>query len=300
MNMAHPGRSPRQILGFYYEMTRPRVLALVLFTGLPVFAMNQTGWPSLATTAWVLLGTALAGAACSVLNAYVERDTDARMARTQERPLPVAAVAPWHALFYGVALSIGSTVVLWATGGAVAALVGVVSILFYVFVYTMWLKPRTPQNIVIGGAAGATTPLIADAALNGSIGVGSLMLFLIIFMWTPPHFWAIALYRKKDYAAAGIPMMPNVVGDQPTRWRMLAYSVLLVPTTLAPVAVGYLSPFYGAVAVALGLWFCWRNVGILRAQTYREDRRFFMASNIYLMGLFAVMIIDVAAPWTLR
>ena len=125
------------------------------------------------------------------------------------------------------------------------------------------------------------------------------MLFLIIFMWTPPHFWAIALYRKKDYEAAEIPMMPNVVGDQPTRWRMLAYTVLLVPTTLAPVDIGYLSPVYGAVAVALGLWFCWRNVHILRAQNHREDRRFFMASNLYLMGLFAVMIIDVAAPWTL-
>ena len=297
--MVHPARTPRQILAFYYQMTRPRVLALVLFTGLPVFAMNQTGWPSLATTAWVLFGTALAGAACSVLNAYVERDTDARMARTQDRPLPVAAVAPEHALFYGVALSAGSTVVLWLTGGPVAALVGVLSILFYVFVYTMWLKPRTPQNIVIGGAAGATTPLIADAALNGSIGMGSLALFLIIFMWTPPHFWAIALYRKKDYEMAGIPMMPNVVGDQPTRWRMLAYSILLIPCTLVPVALGSMSWLYGGAALMLGAWFVWRNVGILRARNYKADRQFFMASNIYLMALFAAMIIDVAVPVSL-
>jgi heme o synthase len=297
--MVHPARSPRQILSFYYQMTRPRVLALVLFTGLPVFAMNQTGWPSLATTLWVLLGTALAGAACSVLNAYVERETDARMARTQDRPLPVAAVAPEHALFYGIALSAASTGVLWLTGGPIAALVGVLSILFYVFVYTMWLKPRTPQNIVIGGAAGATTPLIADAALNGSIGMGSLALFLIIFMWTPPHFWAIALYRKKDYAMAGIPMMPNVVGDQPTRWRMLAYSILLIPCTLVPVALGSMSWLYGAAALALGAWFVWRNVGILRAQNYKADRQFFMASNIYLMALFAAMIIDIAVPVSL-
>ena len=298
MNMAHPERTVRQVLGSYYQMTRPRVLALVLFTGLPVFAMNQTGWPSLATTLWVLFGTALAGAACSVLNAYVERETDARMARTQERALPVAAIAPGHALGYGVFLSVASTVVLWWTGGPVAALVGVLSILFYVFVYTMWLKPRTPQNIVIGGAAGATTPLIADAALNGSIGWGSLALFLIIFMWTPPHFWAIALYRKKDYAMAGIPMMPNVVGDQPTRWRMLAYSIALIPCTLVPVALG-MSALYGVIAVALGLWFVWRNVGILKAQNYRADRKFFMASNIYLMALFAAMIIDVAAGGSL-
>ncbi len=299
MNMAHPGRNLPQLLRFYYQMTRPRVLALVLFTGLPVFAMNQTGWPSLAKTLWVLFGTALAGAACSVLNAYVERDLDSRMARTQNRPLPLAAVAPEHALFYGVFLTVSSTAVLWATGGPVAALVGVLSILFYVVVYTLWLKPRTPQNIVIGGAAGATTPLIADAALNGSIGWGSVLLFLIIFTWTPPHFWAIALYRKKDYAAAGIPMMPNVVGDQPTRWRMLAYTLLLVPVTLSPVAIGYMGWFYGAAALGLGVWFAWRNIGILRTQCYAADRRFFMSSNIYLMVLFAAMIVDVVVPWSL-
>ncbi len=294
MNASVIKRSPRQVLDLYVQMTRPRVLALVLFTGLPVFAMNQTGLPSLSKTLWVLLGTALAGAACSVLNAYVERESDARMARTQSRPLPVAQMAPGHAAFYGMLLSVVSTAVLWLTGGWVAAAVGAGSIAFYVLVYTMWLKPRTPQNIVIGGAAGATTPLIADAALTGSIGWGSLMLFLIIFFWTPPHFWAIALFRKEEYASAGIPMMPNVVGDQPTRWRMLAYTLLLVPISLAPVAVGYMGWLYGASAVALGLWFTWRCIGVLRAQDHAVDRSFFMASNLYLMGLFAFMLVDVA------
>lgn len=294
MNASVTKRSPRQVLDLYVQMTRPRVLALVLFTGLPVFAMNQTGLPSLSKTLWVLLGTALAGAACSVLNAYVERESDARMARTQSRPLPVAQMAPGHAAFYGMLLSVVSTAVLWLTGGWVAATVGAGSIAFYVLVYTMWLKPRTPQNIVIGGAAGATTPLIADAALTGSIGWGSMMLFLIIFFWTPPHFWAIALFRKEEYAAAGIPMMPNVVGDQPTRWRMLAYTLLLVPISLAPVAVGYMGWLYGASAVALGLWFTWRCIGVLRAQDHTVDRSFFMASNLYLMGLFAFMLVDVA------
>lgn len=293
MNMAAPRRTPAQIASLYVQMTRPRVLALVLFTGLPVLAMNQTGWPSLATTAWVLLGTALAGAACSVLNAWVERESDAKMARTQRRPLPVAQMAPGHALFYGLALSAASTAVLWASGGWVASAVGVGSILFYVFVYTLWLKPRTPQNIVIGGAAGATTPLIADAALTGSIGWGSICLFLIIFFWTPPHFWAIALYRKEEYAAAGIPMMPNVVGDQPTRWRMLGYSIFLLPVTLLPVAIGYMGWLYGVVAVGLGVWLIVRNVGILRKQDTAVDRRFFMASNIYLTALFAAMLLQV-------
>lgn len=293
MNMAAPRRTPAQIASLYVQMTRPRVLALVLFTGLPVLAMNQTGWPSLATTAWVLFGTALAGAACSVLNAWVERESDAKMARTQRRPLPVAQMAPGHALFYGLALSVASTVVLWLSGGWVASAVGVASILFYVFVYTLWLKPRTPQNIVIGGAAGATTPLIADAALTGSIGWGSICLFLIIFFWTPPHFWAIALYRKDEYAAAGIPMMPNVVGDQPTRWRMLGYSIFLLPVTLLPVAIGYMGWLYGVVAVGLGVWLIARNVGILRKQDTAVDRRFFMASNIYLTALFAAMLLQV-------
>ena len=297
MNMAHPTadqRSLAELVSIYWQMTRPRVLALVLFTGLPVFAMHQDGLPSIAVTLHVLFGTALAGAACSVLNAYVERDTDARMARTQKRPLPVAAMAPEHALGYGLFLAAASTLSLFGSGGWVAAAVGVGSILFYVFVYTLWLKPRTPQNIVIGGAAGATTPLIADAALTGGIGWGSLMLFAIIFFWTPPHFWAIALFRKDDYAAAGIPMMPNVVGDQPTRWRMLAYTLILIPVTLAPVAIDYLGWIYGAAALLLGAWFAWRNVGVLRAQDVRVDRKFFMASNLYLMALFGAMIIDVA------
>ncbi|MCP4805426.1 MAG: protoheme IX farnesyltransferase [Proteobacteria bacterium] len=296
MNVAHPAaqrRSVGDVLRLYWAMTRPRVLALVLFTGLPVFAMQQAGWPSLWVTLHVLFGTALAGAACSVLNAYVERDTDAMMARTQKRPLPVASVAPEHALGYGVFLTLASTASLWLSGGLVAAAVGLGSILFYVFVYTMWLKPRTPQNIVIGGAAGATTPLIADAAMNGSIGLGSTMLFLIIFFWTPPHFWAIALFRKDDYAAAGIPMMPNVVGDQPTRWRMLAYTLLLVPITMAPVAIDYMGWFYGASALLLGAWFTWKNIGVLRAQDVRQDRKFFMVSNVYLLALFGAMIVDV-------
>ncbi|MED5369601.1 MAG: heme o synthase [Myxococcota bacterium] len=294
MNATPPKRNTRQVLDLYVAMTRPRVLALVLFTGLPVFAMNQTGLPTLSKSMWVLFGTALAGAACSVLNAYVERETDARMARTMARPIPVAQVAPGHAVFYGLLLSVASTLVLWLTGGWVAAAVGAGSIAFYVLVYTLWLKPRTPQNIVIGGAAGATTPLIADAALTGSIGWGSLMLFAIIFFWTPPHFWAIALFRKDEYAAAGIPMMPNVVGDQPTRWRMLGYTIALLPISLAPVAIGYLGWIYGVGALAFGLWFLYRCVGVLRAQDYAVDRRFFMASNLYLMGLFGLMLLDVA------
>ena len=295
---SEPRLSAAALARLYWEMTRPRVLALVLFTGLPALAMAEGAWPGLGESALVLLGTAMAGAACSVLNAYLERDIDAKMARTQRRPLPAASVAPGHALFYGLGLAVASTALLLAVGGPVAAGVGLGSILFYVFVYTLLLKRRTPQNIVIGGAAGATAPLIAEAALTGQLTAASWILFLIIFLWTPPHFWAIALYRKDDYAAAGVPMMPSVVGDQGTRWRMLAYTLSLLPVTLAPCFTGHLSLGYGAVALASGLWFTWHNVRVLRAQDYEQDRVMFKASVAYLFILFGAMLIDLAvAPF---
>ncbi len=287
-------RSLKDTFRLYYEMTRPRVLMLVLFTGLPALALGQAAWPGLATAVWVLVGTALSGASCSVLNAWIERETDACMARTRNRPLPAAAVAPGQAVGLGVFLAVVSTAVLWWCGGVIAAAVGFGSILFYVFVYTLWLKPRTPQNIVIGGAAGATAPLIVDAAMDGTLGLAGVILFLIIFLWTPPHFWAIALYRKEDYRAAGFPMMPLVVGDQGTRWRMLGYTLLLLPVTLWPVYLGYLGPVYGVSALAVGLWFTWWNIKVLRARDYEVDRGMFKASILHLMVIFGAMLLDLA------
>ena len=172
----------------WWQMTRPRVLLLVLFTGLPVFGMTGAGWPTLDRAVAVLLGAALAGAACSTLNAWFERDTDARMSRTRNRPLPAAAVLPGQALGLGLLLTVAATAELYVVGGTTAAIVALATIVFYVGVYTMWLKPRTPQNIVIGGAAGATTPMIVEAALTGHVGAASILLFLLIFLWTPPHF----------------------------------------------------------------------------------------------------------------
>lgn len=279
-------------LRMWFEMTRPRVLVLVLFTGLPVLGMH--GWPSWGQAAAVLFGTALAGAASSTLNAYVERDSDAHMARTRSRPLPAASVAPAHALWLGTGLAVVSTLVLWAVGGMLAAAVGLATILFYVFVYTLWLKPRTPQNIVIGGAAGATAPLIAEAALTGQLTWVSWILFLIIFLWTPPHFWAIAIFRKKEYEAAGFPMMPNVVGDKATRRQSLAYTVLLLLVTLAPVPMGLLGPIYGVVALGAGAWFL---VGVYRSLTANDpkvDYQVFKISVAYLFLLFGAMLFDCA------
>ncbi|MFZ5478408.1 MAG: heme o synthase [Myxococcota bacterium] len=280
-------------LRLWWEMTRPRVLLLVLFTGLPVLGMGRE-WPSFGEAFLVLFGTALAGAASSTLNAWCERETDARMARTRDRPIPAAAVSPSQALWLGIVLSVVSTIVLWGVGGPLAAGVGLATILFYVFVYTLWLKPRTPQNIVIGGAAGATAPMIAEAALSGQVGWASWILFLIVFLWTPPHFWAIAIFRKREYEAAGFPMMPSVIGDRATRRQSVAYTVALLFASLLAVPLGLLGWLYGAVALVAGLWFLW-EVGLsVRADDPRVDYRVFRSSIAYLFVLFGAMLADCA------
>ena len=226
---------PAQTLHAYVELTKPRILLLVIFTGLPVMAMAAEGWPGVPFAAVTLFGIALAAGAANSLNCYLERDRDALMERTSGRPLPAQQISPRAALTFALVLAVLSTTLLYVVAGSTAASLGVASILFYIFVYTVWIKPRSALNAVIGGAAGAAAPLIADAAVNGHVGAAGWLLFAIVFFWQPPHVWAIALFRKDDYERAGIPMMPSVVGDQPTRWRMLAYTLALVPVTLAPV-----------------------------------------------------------------
>ena len=280
------------VLRDYVDLTKPRLLPLVLMTGLPVLGMSAGGWPSAAFTVVTLLGIALAAASANTLNAYLERDIDARMERTRSRPVPAGLIEPRAALRFGLVLGVLSTVVLYAVGGLPTAGLGVASILFYVFVYTLWLKPRSSWNTVIGGAAGAVAPLIADAAVNGQVGAAGLTLFGIIFFWQPPHVWAIALYRKADYEAAGIKMLPNVIGDEATRWRMLWYTLGLVPVTLAPVALGLLGNAYLAVALGANAWFIWSSVQVLRQRTDDAARRMFRVSLVYLFTLFAAMLAE--------
>jgi protoheme IX farnesyltransferase len=276
----------------YADLTKPRLLPMVLFTGLPLFGL-AAGGISPGFAALTLLGIALAAASANTLNAYLERDKDALMERTRERPLPSGRLAPRAALRFGLVLAVASTGLLWAVGGRVAAGLGVASILFYVFVYTLWLKPRSAWNAVIGGAAGAAAPLIADAAVHGSVGPAGLALFAIVFFWQPPHVWAIALYRKHDYAAAGIPMLPSVIGEQPTRRRMLVYTLGLVPVTLAPVALGLLGPVYLAVALGMNVWFVWVAVRVLRERTDAAARHMFHVSLAYLFSLFLAMNVEI-------
>ncbi len=278
----------------FLDLTKPRLLPMVLFTGLPVMGMAAGGWPSAGFVALTLLGIALAASSANTLNAYIERDIDSVMERTRERPLPAGRISPRAALVFGLVLALSSTALLYAISGVPAAGVGVASILFYVFVYTVWLKPRSAWNAVIGGAAGAAAPLIADVAVNGQIGPAGLLLFGVVFFWQPPHVWAIALYRKADYEAAGIPMLPSVIGDQPTRWRMLWYTLGLVPVTLAPVALGLLGMVYGAVALAMNAWFVWSAVRVLQLRDDESAQAMFRVSLAYLFALFLAMLVDLS------
>jgi protoheme IX farnesyltransferase len=283
---------PLVIARNYLDLTKPRLLPLVLFTGIPAMGMAAGTWPSLTLGASVLLGIALAAASANTLNAYIEWEADGRAERTRERPIPSGRIAPTHALVFGIVLALLSTWMLWAVSGPAAAGLGVASILFYIFVYTIWLKPRSAWNAVIGGAAGAVAPLIADVAVNGSIGWGGLSLFAIVFFWQPPHVWAIALYRKSDYEASGTRMLPSVIGDQPTRWRMLWYTIGLVPITLSPWLLGYVGPLYLVVACAMSVWFVWAAVEVLREKTDAAARRMFRVSLAFMFGVFSALLAD--------
>jgi len=277
----------------YVELTKPRILLLVLFPGLPVLWMAAAA-PSVGLTLAILGGTALAAGAANTLNCYIERDRDSLMERTRNRPLPAGQLRAADALTFGLVLAVLASAILWSAGGFLAAALGIASILFYVFVYTVWLKPRSSWNAVVGGAAAAVAPLIADAAVNGRVTAAGWLLFAIIFFWQPPHVWAIALFRKDDYRRAGIPMLPNVIGDEGTRWRMLWYTLALVPVTLAPVPLGLLGKIYLGAALVLDAWFTWSIVRVLTERTDRAARRAFHVSLGYLFALFLAMLADLA------
>lgn len=290
-------RSGAESIRLYLDITRPRVMALVVFTGFPALVLGQATWPGPLQAFWILVGTALAGGASSAFNAWIERESDARMARTRRRPLPASILMPNVVLAYGAVLTVLSALILLWTGGWAAAGIALATIAFYAGVYTWWLKPRTPQNIVIGGAAGSTAPLIASAGVDGYISLGAWILFAIVFLWTPPHFWAIAIFRKREYEAAGFPMMPSVVGDQATRWRSLAYTVAMVVVSLSPVWLGYLGALYAISSTVLGAWFTWLVVASIREQRPVVDFRVFKGSVVYLALLFLAMLVDLALAW---
>jgi protoheme IX farnesyltransferase len=239
-----------------------------------------------------VLCIAVGAGAAGAINMWYDRDIDAIMTRTRDRPIPAGRMAPGNALGFGVVLAVGSVAIMGLALNWRAAALLALSIAFYVFVYTIWLKRRTPQNIVIGGAAGAFPPMIGWAAATGDISLASVALFAIIFMWTPPHFWALALYRSGDYQRAGVPMLPVVSGARETKRQILLYSVLLAPLTLAPYALGIAGMAYLAAAVALNALFLYRAVRVWFDATERSARQLFGLSIVYLFLLFLALIGD--------
>lgn len=281
-------------------LLKPRVISLVVFTGAVglILAPGHLN-PVLALTA--VLCIAVAAGAAGAINMWYDRDIDAIMRRTAKRPIPDGRIAPGDALAYGVFLAVASVLVMFLATNAIAAAVLAVSILFYVFIYTMWLKRRTPQNIVIGGAAGAFPPMIGWAAVTGGLDIMPALMFAIVFFWTPPHFWALSLYAHADYARAGVPMLPVVAGARNTRWQVVIYTVVLVLLSLAPWALGYTGPIYGASAALLGAGFLVSAVRTLcdaqdtEGRSLTKDapaRQTFRYSLAYLFILFLALAVD--------
>ncbi len=275
----------------YLALLKPRVMSLVVFTGFAGLIAAPGGLhPFLAAVA--VLCIAIGAGAAGAINMWYERDIDALMARTRARPIPAGRLAPDAALAYGVILSLFSVMLMGLAVNWVAAALLALANGFYVFVYTVWLKRRTPQNIVIGGAAGAFPPMIGWAAVTGTVGLEPIALFLIIFMWTPPHFWSLSLYREGDYAKAGIPMLPVVAGTAETKRQILIYAVLLAPLSLAPALLGAAGMLYGAVAFGLSLVFVLYALRVRFDRTLASARRMFGFSILYLFLVFAALIVD--------
>ena len=279
----------------YLALLKPRVMSLVCFTGFTGMMLAPGALhPVLAFTA--LLCIAVGAGASGAINMWCDRDIDALMSRTRDRPLPAGRMAPDSALAFGVILAVGAVAVMalavdWLAAGLLALTIG-----FYVGVYTLWLKRRTPQNIVIGGAAGALPPVIGWVAVSGEMSLVPWLLFAMIFVWTPPHFWALSLYRSDDYARARVPMLPNVSGRRETRRQILIYSLVLAPLALAPASIGAAGWLYAAAAGLLGAGFVARAAVLWRSDDDDDARRLFHYSIVYLFLIFVCLLADRMIP----
>jgi heme o synthase len=275
----------------FLELLKPRVMSLVVFSGVAgMVAAPGHLHPLLAAVA--ILCIAVGAGAAGAINMWYDRDIDGLMSRTRHRPIPAGRIEPAEAAGFGVVLAIGAVALMGLAVNWLAAALLATAILFYVFVYTMWLKRRTPQNIVIGGAAGAFPPMIGWAAVTGHVSLASIGFFLLIFMWTPPHFWSLALFRAEDYARAGLPMLPVVAGARATKIQMLIYTLLLFPLALTPWVLGVTGHLYGVSAAVLGGLFILAAISVFFDSTERSAKRMFAFSILYLFLLFALVIVD--------
>lgn len=274
----------------YIELTKPRIIELLLVTTVPAMMVAAAGWPGWGLVVATLVGGSLSAGGANVINNVIDRDIDRIMRRTRGRPLPTGRVGVQAALVFGIALGLAGFALLWGTTSLLAASLATAGLLFYVFVYTLWLKRVSPQNIVIGGAAGAVPPLVGWAAVTGTLALPAWVMFGIVLLWTPPHFWALALRYEDDYAKAGVPMLPVVVGQRGTLARILGYTLALVVVSLLLYPTGAVGLAYLLAAVVLGGWIVavawrlWSRRG--------ETMRFFGFSNLYLALLFSAMAID--------
>jgi len=285
------GAAPAASVADYFEILKPRVMSLVVFTGWVGLVLAPGHLHPVLAMVAVLCITIGAGAA-GAINMWYERDIDRMMRRTAGRPLPTGRMTPGEALGFGAVLGVGAVVVMGLAVNYVAAALLALTIAFYVFVYTIWLKRRTPQNIVIGGAAGAFPPMIGWAAVTGDVGWGAIALFAIIFFWTPPHFWALSLYRAGDYAAAGVPMLPVVAGPGETKRQMLLYTLVLWPVACAPWLLGIAGALYAAGAMLLSAAFTGSAIVVCRDTTDHAARRMFSFSLLYLILIFNLLLVD--------
>ena len=285
------GGAGRSRVAAYVALTKPRIIELLLITTVPSMVLAAGRWPGTWLVVATLIGGTLSAGGANALNSFFDRDIDAVMRRTRSRPLARDEVSPRNALVFGIALGVAGFLWLLATTNLLAASISTAALLFYVFVYTIALKRTTTQNIVIGGAAGAAPTLVGWAAVSGTLSLPAWVLFLIVFYWTPPHFWALALRYRDDYAAAGVPMLPVVAGVEATTRRMLLYTGLMVGVSLLLVPLGGMSWVYLVSALVLGSWFLWDTWRVVVEPG--QAMRLFTTSTVYLSALFAALMLDV-------
>jgi len=281
----------RDLVSVYFRLTKPRIIELLLVITVPAAIVAEGGWPGTWLVIATLLGGTLSAAGANTINSVADRKIDRVMTRTMTRPLPAGRIDPGSALVFGVGLGAAGFVWLWATTNLLAATLSTLGLLFYVFVYTLFLKRSTPQNIVVGGAAGSVPALVGWSAVTGTLAAPAWVMFAIVFLWTPPHFWALSLRYKDDYQAANVPMLPVVAGVRPTLDHIRWYSVALVGASLLLYPTGAVGGVYLIAAIALGGGFLAAAHRLQRRPTYAM--RFFFLSNIYLATLFGMMAVDV-------
>jgi protoheme IX farnesyltransferase len=292
--VAHGSRRiPTSKLGGYIALTKPRIIELLLLTTVPTMVLAQGGWPRTSLVLVTLLGGTLAAGGANAINMVVDRDIDKLMPRTQGRPLVTGLLQPRQAMVFAIGLEIAAFAVLWAWANLLSAVLALCATLFYVFVYTLWLKRTSTQNIVIGGAAGAVPVLVGWAAVQNNVAWAPVVLFVVMFLWTPPHFWALAIRYADDYRAANVPMLPAVATLQVTVHKMVLYTASMAAATLVLWPVGHLGLVYGISAIVLGALFLWGTIDLGRNPTPQRSMRVFGYSITYVTVLFAAMTLDV-------